>query len=69
MKETFDKWFNDLTGDQQKEILDHIFNKHIKSLNEGFFTGPVGKLEKGLFTGPVASSDRPNVCPTCKRPI
>ena len=69
MKETFDNWYEKLTSTQQKEVLDHIFNKHIKSLNEGFFTGPVGKLEKGLFTGPVATFSQRNVCPTCKRPI
>lgn len=69
MKENFDNWFNNLTATQQKEVLDHIFNTHIKSINEGLFTGPVGKLEKGLFTGPVATSAQPNVCPTCKRAI
>ncbi|HNY45109.1 MAG TPA: hypothetical protein PLG11_07545 [Bacteroidales bacterium] len=64
MIETFEKWYNSLTDAQQKELLDHIFNKKIKSLNEGLFVGPIGKLEKGLFTGPISSQ---RICPTCGR--
>ena len=65
MIETFEKWYNSLTPSQQKELLDHIFNKKVKPLNEGVFTGPIGKLSKGLFTGPINSQ---NVCPSCGRP-
>ena len=67
MIETFDTWYNKLTEAQQKELLDHIFNKKIKSLNEGLFTGPIGKLEKGLFTGPISAASR--TCPTCGKPL
>jgi hypothetical protein len=63
MIKTFEDWFNKLTETQQKELLDHIFNNKIKSLNEGLFTGPIGKLEKGLFTGPIGSNSK--TCPTC----
>ena len=59
---TFEKWYRSLTDAQQKELLNHIFNKKIKSLNEGLFMGPIGKLEKGLFTGPISSQ---KICPTC----
>ncbi len=67
MIETFDTWYNKLTEAQKKEVLDHIFNKKIKSLNEGLFTGPIGKLEKGLFTGPINATSR--TCPTCRKPL
>lgn len=65
MIETFEKWYQNLTASQQKELLDYIFNNKIKSLNEGFFSGPIGKLEKGLFTGPISSQ---RFCPTCGKP-
>lgn len=67
MIKTFEDWYNKLTEVQQKELLDHIFNEKIKSLNEGLFTGPIGKLEKGLFTGPISSSSK--TCPTCGKPL
>lgn len=66
MIDQFEKWYNGLSESQQKELLDHVFNKKIKSLNEGYYSGPIGKLEKGLFTGPISSSQR--VCPTCGKP-
>ena len=66
MIDTFENWYKTLTDTQQKQLLDHIFNKQIKSLNEGFFSGPIGKLEKGLFTGPISSQ---RICPTCSRPM
>lgn len=67
MIETFNNWFNKLTDAQQKEILDHVFNKKILSINEGLFTGPIGKLEKGLFTGPINATSKN--CPTCGKPL
>ena len=66
MIETFEKWYNNLTYAQQKELMDYIFNKKIKPLNEGFFTGPIVNLNKGIFTGPIGSE---RVCPTCKRAL
>ncbi|OFY26902.1 MAG: hypothetical protein A2275_02030 [Bacteroidetes bacterium RIFOXYA12_FULL_35_11] len=67
MKKIFDDWFNNLSEVQQKELLDHIFNNKIKSLNEGYFSGPIPNLIKGIFTGPIGLSG--DVCPTCKRPL
>ncbi len=65
MIQTFESWYQQLTQTQQKELLDYIYNNKIRSLNEGYFSGPIGKLEKGLFTGPIGSQ---NVCPTCGKP-
>jgi len=65
MIETFENWYNSLSSDQKKYLLDYIFNNKIKPINEGFFAGNIGKLEKGLFSGPISSQ---KVCPTCGKP-
>ncbi|CAH1041722.1 hypothetical protein [Halomonas sp. TD01] len=68
-KETFDKWFNNLSEQEQDEIISHVIRTKLSISNEGFFSGPTGKtLEEGLFSGPAGSSSR-QVCGGCGRPI
>lgn len=69
--ENFENLFQNLSETEQKELIDHIFKNHIKSLNEGYFVGPFNKaVNKGLNLGPIPTSlHHSNCCPTCGRTL
>lgn len=67
--ETFDKWFDGLTANQQEELIAHVLKKRIGTKTmEGLFSGPFGKLDKGIFSGPAGRTGT-NTCTSCGRPL
>ena len=61
----FDNWFDKLSSEEKQDLLMHIFENRVASM-EGFFSAPSGQVIKGLFTAPTGSLGA-NTCPVCKR--
>lgn len=62
----FDEWYENLSSNEQSELLGHILNTKCNVTCEGFHSGPHGVLQKGLFVAPSASAVQ-NKCPLCGR--
>jgi hypothetical protein len=61
VKEIFDKWYNDLSSNDKKEILSYILEDYtsLKYTTEGYHAGPSGKIRMildGIHAGPSGSS-------------
>jgi hypothetical protein len=63
MLEKFKLFFNSLNSSDKEEAIRYVLNsQNLKSLNEGFYTGPSKTIEKGLYTGPTSSNEKCKLC-------
>lgn len=63
MLEKFKLFFNSLNQSDKEDAIRYVLNsQNLKSLNEGFYTGPSKTIEKGLYTGPSSSSEKCRLC-------
>ncbi len=63
MLEKFKLFFDSLNQSDKEDAIRYVLNsQNLKSLNEGFYTGPSKTIEKGLYTGPSSSSEKCRLC-------
>lgn len=63
MLEKFKLFFDSLNPNDKENAIRYVLNsQNLKSLNEGFYTGPSKTTEKGLYTGPSSSSEKCRLC-------
>ena len=63
MLEKFKLFFDSLNPNDKEDAIRYVLNsQNLKSLNEGYFTGPGKNIEKGFYTGPSNTNEKCKLC-------
>ncbi len=63
MIEKFKLFFDSLSENDKREAIRYVISsQNLKSLNEGFYTGPSKTIEKGFYTGPSNTNEKCKLC-------